>query len=581
MADQSVWYPGAVQDALDAQQQTVNVPPPDTAAVPIAPGAIGPPSPPATPPVVAPAVTGPPSPIDNTGLQIGGGLTLPTLSGPTPTQMRPGQLRPGEVVIAAPQPGLTAVAAGSGNIVQPPGTLVPTDGLPQLPATPAQNPLYRPPGAGAQDAGFAMGGANGGSPMTWINTAPPGTDEARKKNEEDERRIILQKGETGTQTALAKAEGAGKVGDAEKKAADDARKVHAAEMLRTDPILKQYAQTAFERAHSPMTNPDKRSSFARITDGIFAGLAGLGMGFNHQAGPNPVIERIHNDINREVDRQKTEFANKGASLADDDNIFAHVMRLTHDEALANEVSNQHAIESTKLQAQKIAGLKGSPQDRLDAQLLGKQLDANRLDTEAGEKKLVGGGASLSDKIIKRGQELVNLESKYGPAPTPRQAHRLAVIEYTGKDPNPEDGPLPTVGKTGAGGASAQNAQAVKEAGEIIDRTARPRGDNPGAKGETKWNPLRVLPSSDASKSTEDIDSINSEVKRIMLAKHMISPRAAQDDESIRKGSYRSLFGDPGMTEEQKNRWLARVRQLRGETPIAGDTTPETASPEEP
>ena len=96
-----------------------------------------------------------------------------------------------------------------------------------------------------------------------------------------------------------------------------------------------------------------------------------------------------------------------------------------------------------------------------------------------------------------------------------------------------------------------------------------------------FNPARVLPSSEASKSVESIDSYNGSIMTELIAKGVISPRATANKESmdaVMNGPFKGLFLKPNMTEEEKKRAYAR-RGEAGGTPVkAKVANPEGEGP---
>jgi hypothetical protein len=315
--------------------------------------------------------------------------------------------------------------------------------------------LAKPAAPVNNDASFAMPGAGGMAPHVvpahTIRTVDPelgnGVLGAMKREETD----TLAKGDVAAQGAADLGASKGKLVDAANARATGMIGDTAKQQAELSPLEQNQIQLAQERAAMRMTNPDKRGTGQKIGDAIAAGLSAAGMGLLHQSGPNPVMQRIHDDIDREVDRQKEEFARQGAKLNDAGNIYAQVYKRTGDANAAADAARQVQYGAVKDAVDQKATEIGGPQAKIDAKVMNDRLTRDRYQAALGQTQRVQaqtvGGMSKADEATSMAlQKEFNL--------TPAQAYRRMITTRGGADPMPNAGPLAPLVKPGAAGGGA-------------------------------------------------------------------------------------------------------------------------------
>ena len=424
MADQSDWTSDVAKKWLAAQ------PPIPLAATDPGVMPIGPPSPAEATPDMGPiASVAPASPygpnqthvIDNGNLQIGGGMTLPTSTAQPAYQMRQGQLRPGEVALANPSPELAASVANAGSIIQPPGSVVPQ--VAGAPATTAASPSPQPQDTPAAKAASPSGPAGPApSPFVALHTAEDIA--AQQGNFEKQAEDVKDVGKAKNQAARGEAGAIGDEAVAAQQAAEDIDRAEKRDLARQNPVLAKIQSAADQQLAYTFTNPDKRSTGQRIADGIFAALAGAGMGLAGKAGQNPVVDQINRDIGLEVSRQKEEFNKIGAAAATNGNLVAHYRALGLDEKGAVQAAAAHTADEWKQNTRQWALLSGQPVTTAQAQLLSDGIDANRIQAHMADfARAGGGGKDTFDKDVTEATLKILSEN---PGMATADAHRAAL-----------------------------------------------------------------------------------------------------------------------------------------------------------
>jgi hypothetical protein len=346
-------------------------------------------------------------------------------------------------------------------------------------------------------------------------------------------RHLLEQGEQRTNAGLQIGRAQGGVVNAEQERAKAVQDASNAQQASVSPIEEHQMQTMRQIAQMHLTDPDTRGWGKRIADSIGAGLSAAGMGLLHQSGPNPVLERIHSDIDREVSRQQEEFTRKKGQLQDQNNIWAQVYKRTGDAAQATAVSKQIYTDAAKAQVDQVSTISKAPGARIDAQVLKDGIDQTAMAQTIKENPRVQaytvGGTSPAD-ALKRRTDLITESAKTGTALTPFEANRLEVFNRTGKDPNPEAGPLPTYGKTGTGGAPLDPNSIPKLGGT-----------------STNWDLARNIQGTKAFENKEKQAAYNTEV--LSFAKNNLGLRIPGDAEAEDIPAVEAFAVKPGDSQE--------------------------------
>jgi hypothetical protein len=336
------------------------------------------------------------------------------------------QRAPAQAHIGPPSPAMRAIA---GEYLAP------------QTKDPSTLQFAKPEEKALENHGFSMpAGESKVIPAHNIAAVDPEMQKKERELASKQGTTTLQLGEQQTKAGLAKAEAQGGVVQAQQHQAADIASQQEAAQAKLQPLIDQRADTMRQRAALHMSNPDKRGTWGRISDAIGAGLSAAGMGLLHQGGPNPVLERIHADIDREVDRQKEDFARKGAQLTDQDNLFAQVYKLTGDARQAKDAVHSALVQASKDHVDEVATRSASPQARLQAQLLKDKIDESDLQRTIQENPRVQAAISGSyAQDLARTRQLRDEAAKVGKDLEPKEAFRQAVIERSGNDT--QSGPL--------------------------------------------------------------------------------------------------------------------------------------------
>jgi hypothetical protein len=357
-----------------------------------------------------------------------------------------------------PGPGIMGPIFGKSG---PPTSLGPQQmaaagAAPQAPAPAgAQGPIVipkpAPPVNNDQSYGSAMnGGAAKVIPAHTIATADPAFIAAEQKATSNEGQHTLNLGDVQAASANAVAGAKGEVAQAATNRAEKAQSQIDANDSKLDPLEQRLVEASQERAAMQMSNPDKRGTGQRIADSIGAALSAVGMGLLKQSGPNPVTERIHNDIQQEVDRQKEEFARQGTKINDASNIYAQIYKRTGDKAAAEDGVQQVMYGAAKDHVDQVAAEQGGPEALANAKILKDRLDEKQAQqlmarSQRVQAQTVGGPSGVD------AAKNLELQGTYGL--TPKEAYRRQVLAKGLRDPFPNEPLAPMVkGGAGAGGA---------------------------------------------------------------------------------------------------------------------------------
>ena len=296
-----------------------------------------------------------------------------------------------------------------------------------------------PKAAAAPSHGFAMPAARV-VPAHSVDVVNPIYQAQQQKAAEREKSLTLQQGEQGVKGGLANGQGLAGVVSAEQAQAAAMQRAEAERQARVQPMVDHEVQVARERARLGMQlsheEADKRSGWKRVGDSVAAGLSALGgLGGGNAAATNPVLTRIHDDIQREVDRQKTEYARKGDEVTDADNLWAKVYRMTGDHAQADEAVRQVGVQAAKDHVDALVATTNAPGLRTAAQIAKTHLDQADLQRQIQERPWMQarGGGPTQAQIVARAQAIANDSAKTGQVLDPKDAYRRAVLEFTGKD----------------------------------------------------------------------------------------------------------------------------------------------------
>jgi hypothetical protein len=213
---------------------------------------------------------------------------------------------------------------------------------------------------------------------------------------------------------------------ADESAAADKRQADA--MTRLDRI-DQASQTLADQKIDPDRWWGSRTSAQRVSLTIASALSGWLQG--SKGGSNSTLDMISQNIDRDIDAQKADIANKGRRLDEMNNLYARAYQVTGDHAEAEHMAKGILYNAAKTETARLAAVADTPiaQDKaaeLTAQITAKQHElAGASDKEQigyhayspGGTVTIGGpssGAPLSDKDAGK---LVTINGKQVLAPT--------------------------------------------------------------------------------------------------------------------------------------------------------------------
>ena len=502
----------------------------------------------------------PPSPA---GMQIGGGMQLPPSGGPSSQPTTPAQYvdRLGRPV-AAPV-DVTAAAAAPAALAYDPMAV---GAVPKIitrderhkpdSVDPSKLTFARPvqqPAASASQGFTLPGAATSVIPAHNVATVDPAYQRRERELSAQRGQGVLEQGDVAAQGQLSVAAAKGATEEAIRQRADEVEAARVARRQELQPIIDQMAQQARDTASVHMTSPDKRSTWGRVADAVGAGLFAAGQGFLHTGGPNPVLERIHGDIDREVERQKEEYGRKKDAIASAGNIYARVYQLTGDESQARDAARQVGVDAAKEHVDRIAAQSQAPATKQAASLLKNEIDRTDLERKIQENPRVqaqaAGGALAAD--VARARELRNKAAEAGHDLSPAEGMRQAVLERTGTD-------------LGGGGDLASYAKQLKGAG-----TTPPLPNM--TRASTAYDPSRLVQGTEGAKNAGTQARYNASVMAAMHTK--LGIRSPEGMAQV-GGAYMVQPGDTQETINRKTRAFAAdilVRPDQGPAPGGGET----------
>jgi len=190
----------------------------------------------------------------------------------------------------------------------------------------------------------------------------------------------------------------------------------------------------------------------RVMLSIAASLAGAGQGLLHQGGPNPILQQIEQETNRDTEAQKSK-RDKAMSL------YTHMREQGLDEQKAHALTFQHNAELAKAGLDAAVVGNASPTRLAEAEQHKAVIDdaaADYVNKAFGraQQQVVGGGKGWTDAMAKEAQTMVNEDhAKGGTMSIENAMTRVARshnLPFTGGSVDAN----PIAGKGGAGNSRA-------------------------------------------------------------------------------------------------------------------------------
>ena len=171
-------------------------------------------------------------------------------------------------------------------------------------------------------------------------------------------------------------------------------------------------------------NPDRwwdsQETGAKVGYGFAAAIAGFGMGWNHQNGPNPVVESISQHTAADIRAQEQNYE-RHKDVADRKNtLYAHMYAITGDKDAAFAKAFSVATQAQIDKANAIAARNQGNITGANAEAVANQLKQNMIQTGINSHKLVqgGGGGFTAEQIAKARQHVFDAAVARGePLPT--------------------------------------------------------------------------------------------------------------------------------------------------------------------
>lgn len=222
----------------------------------------------------------------------------------------------------------------------------------------------------------------------------------------------------------------------------------------------------------------QRGTAGTIMDAIAAGLAGVGQGFLHESGPNPVLEQINKRIDDNIQAQRANISQRNKSVDDATNTYRLAYEATGSHADAMNAARQVQLKQAETLTRGMVAASNSPVEQAKGQAMIGQLQAEQVKSQvtADEKSMAehpyvqaqaAGGTSVATpaEIRAKADEYVKLAAANGHELSPLDAQRRAELWGTGKDRLPGE-PLAPLAAPPKGGAVAAPAEAPRAPGSV-------------------------------------------------------------------------------------------------------------------
>jgi hypothetical protein len=236
------------------------------------------------------------------------------------------------------------------------------------------------------------------------------------------------------------------------------------------------AKLADEKVEQPSFMTKARWTIASM-------LGAVQQGFLHLQ-TNQIADRVHQEIQDDVERQKIEFERHKGRKEDLNSLYAKAYAATGDEVEATKLANGLGLEMAKKETQQlvasadsdIAKARGdvlnAAIDTKKAQLAGQEAESEMKTHKYTPATTVSTGPSQA-ALLKRVQEIRNKGAEHGQDVSPQEAYRQAYIESTGRDPYGKAGagvPLSSYAKGGGGlPANTPDAQSLASIAKLPEK----------------------------------------------------------------------------------------------------------------
>jgi hypothetical protein len=358
---------------------------------------------------------------------------------------------------------------------------------PPPPAAAGPAPLSGVPGLPPGGWGFPGSGGTAAQPAKSVPVTDPeyirqmeqAYDQQHRAygGQEEANRIMAkaeaQKGAAGALGALQEKQ-AIQTGKFELEQGAKERKKQSDEYLRR--IDEVSAKLADEKVEKPSTFDNVRWTIAGMLGAIQQGMLHL--------PTNQIADRIQQNIQNDVERQKIEFERHKGRKEDLNSLYAKAYAATGDDMEATKLANGLGLEMAKKETQSLVSAADSDIARTRGDVLNAAIETKKAELAGQEAETeiklhkytpatAATGPSVDQKaLVKRIHEITDKGAEHGVDVTPQDAYRRAYMEQTGRDPWAQaKGIAPVAYAKGGGGlpASTPDAQSLASIGKLPEK----------------------------------------------------------------------------------------------------------------